>query len=43
MSVTQHDVIIIGAGVVLSAAGEAIAFIPNALGRALLHNERVSN
>lgn len=32
----------IGAGVVLSAAGEAIAFIPNALGRALLHNERVT-
>ena len=34
---------VIGAGVVLSAAGEAIAFIPNALGRALLHNERVTN
>jgi hypothetical protein len=32
----------IGAGVLLSAAGEAIAFIPNALGRALLHNERVT-
>jgi hypothetical protein len=31
-----------GAGVVLSAAGEAIAFIPNALGRALLHNERLT-
>jgi hypothetical protein len=25
---------------VLSVAGEAISFIPNALGRALLHNER---
>ncbi|WP_295958680.1 hypothetical protein [Rhodoferax sp.] len=34
---------VIGAGVVLSAAGEAIAFIPNALGRALLHNEHVTN
>jgi hypothetical protein len=34
---------VIGAGVVLSAAGEAIAFIPNALGRALLHDERLSN
>jgi len=33
----------IGAGVVLSAAGEAIAFLPNALGRALLHNERLTN
>lgn len=32
---------VIGAGVVLSAAGEAIAFVPNALGRALLHNERL--
>jgi hypothetical protein len=34
---------VIGAGVVLSAAGEAIAFIPNAMGRALLHDERLSN
>ena len=33
---------VIGAGVVLSAAGEAIAFLPNALGRALLHNERLT-
>ncbi len=33
---------VIGAGTVLSAAGEAIAFIPNALGRALLHNERIT-
>ena len=31
-----------GAGLVLSAAGEVIAFIPNAIGRALLHNERVT-
>lgn len=33
---------VIGAGVVLSAAGEAIAFLPNELGRALLHNERLT-
>ena len=33
---------VIGSGVILSAAGEVIAFIPNALGRALLHNERVT-
>ncbi len=32
---------VIGTGVVLSAAGEVLAFIPNALGRALLHNERL--
>lgn len=32
---------VIASGVVLSAAGEAIAFIPNAIGRALLHNERL--
>ncbi len=29
-------------GVVLSAAGNAIAFIPNEMGRALLHNERIT-
>jgi len=29
-------------GWVLSAAGEAIAFIPNELGRALLYNERIT-
>jgi hypothetical protein len=27
---------------VLSAAGEVIAFIPNEIGKALLHNEQVS-
>ncbi len=32
---------VIGTGVVLSAAGEVLAFVPNALGRALLHNERL--
>jgi hypothetical protein len=34
---------VVAAGTLLSAAGEAIAFIPNALGRALLHNERLTN
>jgi hypothetical protein len=34
---------VIGSGVILSAAGEAIAFVPNALGRALLHNERITD
>lgn len=33
---------VIGAGVVLSVAGEVIAFVPNAIGRALTYNERVS-
>jgi len=32
---------VIGTGVVLSAAGEVLAFVPNALGRALLYNERL--
>jgi hypothetical protein len=32
---------VIGTGVVLSAAGDVLAFIPNQLGRALLHNERL--
>lgn len=32
----------IASGWVLSAAGQAIAFIPNEIGRALLHNERVT-
>jgi hypothetical protein len=30
------------AGWVLSAAGQAIAYVPNEIGRALLHNERVT-
>jgi hypothetical protein len=34
---------VVGAGVLLSAAGEVIAFLPNALGRALLHNERLTD
>jgi len=33
---------VISAGVVLSVAGQAIAFIPNAIGRALLHNEQLT-
>jgi hypothetical protein len=40
---TLVTVSVIGAGVVLSAAGQAIAFIPNELGRALLHNERLTD
>ena len=32
----------VGAGTVLSVAGEVIAFIPNAVGVALLHNERLT-
>ena len=33
---------VISTGVVLSVAGAVIAFIPNEIGKALLHNERVS-
>lgn len=33
---------VIGSGIVLSALGEAIAFVPNELGRALLHSERLT-
>ncbi|WP_410010771.1 hypothetical protein [Variovorax sp. PAMC26660] len=39
---TSVLVSVIGTGVVLSAAGEVLAFVPNAVGRALLHNERLS-
>ena len=39
---TAVAVSVIGTGVVLSAAGEVIAFIPNEIGKALLHNEQVS-
>jgi len=39
---TVVTVSVIGAGVVLSSAAEAIAFIPNALGKALLYNERLT-
>jgi hypothetical protein len=33
---------VIGAGAILSAAGEVIAFVPNRLGQALLHDERLT-
>ena len=32
---------VISTGVVLSVAGEVLAFVPNALGQALLYNERL--
>jgi len=32
----------VAAGNVLSVAGQVIAFIPNEIGAALLHNERVT-
>ena len=40
---TVVTVSVIGAGVLLSAGGEVIAFIPNKVGRALLHHERLSS
>jgi len=39
---TVAVVSVIGAGVLLSAAGEVLCFIPNELGRALLHNEKLT-
>lgn len=33
---------VIGAGILLSVAGEVIAFIPNRLGQALLYNEKIT-
>lgn len=39
---TVLSVSVIASGVVLSTAGEAIAFIPNEIGRALMHNQRVT-
>jgi hypothetical protein len=32
----------LGTGWLISAAGQAIAFVPNAIGASLLHNERVT-
>jgi len=32
-----------GAGLVLAAAGEALAFIPNEVGKSLLHHEKISH
>ena len=34
---------VIASGTVISVLGEAIAFVPNELGRALLHNERLTD
>ena len=39
---TSVAVLAIGSGYVLSAAGQALAFIPNEIGAALLHNEPVT-
>jgi len=39
---TAVVVSVVATGWVVSAAGAAIAFIPNELGRALLHNERIT-
>lgn len=32
---------VVGAGVILSAAGKVLAFIPNEIGKSLMHNERL--
>ncbi|RYZ09614.1 MAG: hypothetical protein EOO24_09725, partial [Comamonadaceae bacterium] len=40
---TSVTVTVLASGVLLSTAAEVIAFIPNAVGQALLHNERVAN
>lgn len=39
---TAFTVSVIAAGTVLSVAGEVIAFIPNAVGKALLHSQQVT-
>lgn len=39
---TTLEVAAIGAGWVLASAGQAVAFIPNELGRALMHHEKVT-
>jgi hypothetical protein len=39
---TVVAVSVVGAGVLLSVAGEVIAFVPSALGRALMHNEQLT-
>jgi hypothetical protein len=39
---TAVVITVIGSGYLLSAAGEAIAFVPNAIGTALLHNEQLT-
>ncbi|MBL8338489.1 MAG: hypothetical protein JNM97_17125 [Rhodoferax sp.] len=40
---TSVTVGVIAAGTVLSVAGQVIAFVPNAVGQALLYNRRVGN
>ncbi len=40
---TVVTVSVIAAGTILLVAGEAIAFVPNEVGRALLYNRRLSN
>jgi hypothetical protein len=39
---TAVAVTALSAGWVLSAAGQVIAFVPNEIGKALLHNERIT-
>lgn len=39
---TALFVTVIASGYVLSVAGEVIAFVPNAIGQALLHNEQLT-
>jgi hypothetical protein len=38
---TTMSVVMTASGAIIVSAGEAIAFIPNAMGRALTHNERM--
>jgi hypothetical protein len=38
---TTVSVVMTASGAIITSAGEAIAFIPNAIGRALTHNERM--
>lgn len=40
---TAVTVSTVAAGIILSAAGEAIAFIPNEVGRKLLYNKKLGN
>jgi hypothetical protein len=40
---TVASVSVIGTGVLIFTAAEVLAFIPNELGRALLHNQRLTN
>lgn len=40
---TAVTVTAISAGYILSVAGQAIAFVPNALGASLLYNERITD